>query len=60
MTNTILASFKGFFDKNLKLLIMLNLEKKDITIVEFLSFQILEILWLVRQLNFEYDKASVL
>ncbi|CAI2181723.1 7574_t:CDS:1 [Funneliformis geosporum] len=60
-TNT-LENFCGIFfqdtQKFLKTLFFVtpHLAERDIEIAKYLSFQTPEIFWLVRKLNFEYDK----
>ena len=55
--------FKHLFTKEvldfqkLKNYIMPELEKRDFAIAEFLSYETLEVFWLVRKLNEEYLKA---
>ncbi|CAI2199641.1 6935_t:CDS:1, partial [Funneliformis geosporum] len=60
-TNT-LENFRGIFSQDtqkfLKTLSFVtpHLAERDIEIAKYLNFQTPEIFWLVRKLNFEYDK----
>ena len=62
MTSNTLEFYSDVFAKDTKTFLQLishitpHLAKRDLAIAKFLSFQTPENFWLVRKLNFEYDK----
>src|SRR5215216_6355774 len=62
MTSNTLEFYSDIFMKDTKTFLQLianvtpHLAERDVAIAKFLGFQTPEIFWLVRKLNFEYDK----
>ncbi|CAI2169546.1 15892_t:CDS:1, partial [Funneliformis geosporum] len=62
MTTNTLEFYNDVFSKDTKNFLQLishitpHLAERDLAIAKFLGYQTPEILWLVRKLNFEYDK----